>query len=388
MMLVRLLKNEMRIPKIYLYFFLILAYFSTSLYYSIDKAGSFEEIVRLISIVGICPLVYEVTRNERDLKRFLKFYGLSVIVPMLVGFTQILFFRDEITYYGYPRVIGTFNHPSAFGDYIVLFCIFFLGFFFYFVEKKKFKTKRKITLILLLLGALLFLTFTRGSWLGFVLVTLLMTFVKNKRFFFKYLITLSIILLVLSPFIIQRLLGEVGNTGVQVVDIGGNLEVTGSYASRLTFTLYAINNMFLDSPITGKGLGSFFYHYAPLNFHIQVETHNDLAKILGETGIIGGILYLGIFFYLIKASYKLYKRKSDPLSKTIYLIAFTMSVFMLYSGLTNASLRLLPVQFYFWTFIGIAFSLTKGSILSDSSVKETIEDSNAGDTKLKVSYRI
>jgi O-antigen ligase len=354
------LLKGLRIPVLYLYIFLLMGYFCLSLFYSVDVPGSSEELARLITIFGTCTLVCESIKNKKDFDRLIIFYGGCVIFPMLIGMIQLLFFRDKIYYEGYTRVYGPMSHPGTFGDYLVLMLIFYISNYLFFNTYALVRRRRLSLIILFFIAALILLTYTRGSWLGLVIGSSIMIYFTNKKMFLKYVALTTLFIILLSPMIVKRFSEEINQPVYApegVVTIGSGLELQGSFASRLLFSLYAFNNMFMESPVIGKGIGSFYYHYAPIQFKMQVETHNDIMKLLSETGIIGAALYLSMYLYLLKLFYAKFRSTNCPRYKYLFLAGFSMTSVMLVSMFTNASLRLLPVQFYYWTFVGIIYSL-------------------------------
>jgi O-antigen ligase len=73
---------------------------------------------------------------------------------------------------------------------------------------------------------------------------------------------------------------------------------------------------FLGDPVFGNGYATFQFGEHVDNLE---DTHNWYVKVLVETGIVGGIIALILLIQMISASYRLFRRASDPLYKALGL---------------------------------------------------------------------
>jgi O-antigen ligase len=88
-----------------------------------------------------------------------------------------------------------------------------------------------------------------------------------------------------------------------------------SAASRLSLWEEAMQ-VFQADPIFGTGFNTYAY-----GSHVggYGDTHNVFVKVLVETGLVGLLLFLAIFFKLFKVGFRLYRTATDSFFKSIGL---------------------------------------------------------------------
>ena len=99
-------------------------------------------------------------------------------------------------------------------------------------------------------------------------------------------------------------------------DSSGNLEASAQ--ERVDLWTQS-REMFLRNPVTGIGFGTFQFGEHTANLK---DTHNYYVKVLVETGVIGFLIFLVLFFLMMAASWKLFrsaKRAGDPLYEALGL---------------------------------------------------------------------
>ena len=208
------------------------------------------------------------------------------------------------------------------------------------------KTNHKIILsIVFTLGVtLLFLVNARSTFVGFVLVILLLIFYlyinKNsflsflKRFF--YILFPIIIGLFFTTLLIdyaretRNLLGGSANSQYSA-PLERVKDITINKSGRNSLWQDGINYIF-DNPLFGVGYGNWKIFSSrgdrDNEYFIPYHVHNDFIEITTELGLIGGILFLGIFFFIAFPNLKLFFIKSDkvnndPIHLLILMLCFT-----------------------------------------------------------------
>ncbi|MCE1187965.1 MAG: O-antigen ligase family protein [Ignavibacteria bacterium] len=159
------------------------------------------------------------------------------------------------------------------------------------------KGKLLLSLILTALSATMILTLSRGGIIALLIALLIFLFkIIRLRTFFPILIILISLgfLIVYNPFtsILSKRISEANKTD--------------SYFSRVN--LYNdIGTVITEHPIEGVGLVNLGY-YMKFKSKDGVHAHNLVLGMLGETGLIGSLLYFIFLLYLFYSLVKAYIR--------------------------------------------------------------------------------
>ncbi|WP_461202965.1 O-antigen ligase family protein [Enterococcus sp. N342-3-1-2] len=181
-------------------------------------------------------------------------------------------------------------------------------------------------------------TSKRGHLISLIisLFPILFIFFKEQKSYRKYFI--FILFLIISGSIIfynteyfQIILEKFDQLNDSGDLTNGRLELW-----KYTFTL------FKEAPIIGAGFGV-------VRSVFNMETHNIYLQLLGETGIVGFILFLALFILFLKNSLKKYKSKNHAI-----LISLFIQVFFLLYGMTGNPLFDYGFFLLYITFCGIA----------------------------------
>ncbi|MGQ9570297.1 MAG: O-antigen ligase family protein, partial [Thermodesulfovibrionales bacterium] len=113
--------------------------------------------------------------------------------------------------------------------------------------------------------------------------------------------------------------------------------------------------LFSESPITGKGIGSFFVSAQILESPLNI-THNFYVYVLAELGIIGFALVIFWYFQIAQSFYVFFRQSTNESEKIIAM------------GIASGLLVLLIQSFFrtfmftdplFWGFLGISSAFLK-----------------------------
>jgi O-antigen ligase len=97
-----------------------------------------------------------------------------------------------------------------------------------------------------------------------------------------------------------------------------------------------------EAPLTGKGTGSFGYHFSGMD--IQVYPHNPFFETFSENGVGGLILVALIYVYVVRHVLQISARREIPLAVRQFAIAlFALSVT---NAMGSNDLALNPVFFF------------------------------------------
>jgi len=205
------------------------------------------------------------------------------------------------------------------------------------------------------------LTFSRGAAVAFVLVLVVMAFMRLIKPWQLLLIGLALVLLFAAvPEYRARLETLVGVTSIVSEEgtAAGAETADGSMLSRATEGLAALL-VFIDHPVVGVGPGMFRYYYQDYAEYVGLrvlaadrQAHNLYLGLLAETGALGMICFLLVVYVTLRNLNQVRKRMaiSNPEGAnmaTAFMLAITA---YLASGifLHFAYIR------YFWLMMALA----------------------------------
>lgn len=283
-------------------FFLIFAYISFIINFTINPSSSIKPFFYLIRLTCLLSLVVFPIDTKIIDKKFKIFFNLTIFANIIFGLIQYFLWPD-FTYFSalnwdphLYRLVSTFFDPT----FTALIYLFFIGYIFV----SKLENKYKIPLLVISYIAFA-LTYSRSSYIAFaVLFTFFAYKYKNIKIFL-----ISILLVVATIFLLPRKAGE-----------GTKLERTSSISAKIENYKEAIS-VFKQSPIIGIGYNNVANYRQNSNSYSHGETGFDgsLMNILVTTGLIGFCLFsIGLFVFY---------RQSTVLTKGFILATLTHSLF-------------------------------------------------------------
>jgi O-antigen ligase len=320
-----------------------------SIFYSPNHWGSFEDWVRIFSYYVLAILIANTFDTRAKIVRFIKFYFGALVLPLIVGMFQFVLHKGA-NIGGFNRVYGTLQHPSSFVKFLNIFLLIIFVFILF-----KHKNRRLFGWLFLLLVFEVVVTFTRAGWLEVFISLMVVLWITKKR---KWIFALFLCLCVFAslPFVRERFLSELKPISASTISVPADSVLEGSLRGRFTFNKYVIENMFMKSPVFGKGLGSFFSYYAPRVYGYQTESHGDITKVLGELGLIGTAFFITGFFVLMRFFIKNLRAIDDQFLYELVLAATALIITRFIIQAIDAELRLVLVQWYYWAFYGVAIA--------------------------------
>jgi O-antigen ligase/tetratricopeptide (TPR) repeat protein len=247
----------------------------------------------------------------KEKSEWINLFRISAVVSAISSIVAILqkFKLFQLSNLEPIRMSGTFVNSDIFGDFVAI--SIFLNIFVFTTERKKpLKILWGVLLFLNTIG--LFLSGTRGAWVGLaagILMVLALNleifvnfFKERKAVFFSSFIIVAVLLMgffvVVSAYHEQNyFLGRMNDVLRLKLDNG-----------RRTMWNTAFNG-FLQSPILGQGGDSLSYVWdktyninAGMYEIVVDKPHNRVIEVMQATGTLGILAYLSIFgalFYLI-----------------------------------------------------------------------------------------
>lgn len=201
------------------------------------------------------------------------------------------------------------------------------------------------TLFVILLGGVI-ASFSRSGLIS-VIVIVLITISLTKRW------KLSLIIGVLglaAVFVIPELRAALFTTVERIYEVAFGTSSDDSAGIRMMLAVAGMN-MFFESYMLGVGFGGFpdrFTDYFTLQQSVGVNMpHNVTYKVMAELGLAGLLLFLYLFYCVIKTGYEAFKKSVAESQKVLYislLSAFIgyITFYQFYGGaLTDSNLMLI-----------------------------------------------
>lgn len=272
----------------------------------------------------------------------IEFYILYTLGGINVGLVR-LFLRKNLLAISWGRS----NYLATF--YVLLIPIT-IGYFFTLNSKK---LKIVFASILVVMIAAVMLTFSKGGILSLsIALLILISKALKKRTFIPVLLIVSIISIVVALNPMTRAMFE----GVSKV------ESSFSYMSRLNFYEDAWK-IFLENPITGVGFGN-LGSFSMFKFTKAVASaHNIVLGMLGETGLVGTMLFISLIIYSLTVCFKNYIKETNEKNK-ILLWSFISAFFgVIVNSMIEPNFEGWQFSIIFWA--SIAVFLSVGNLSSD-----------------------
>ena len=266
------------------------------------------------------------------------------------------------------KMFYAFNFAhNATGSVYAMVCIFLLVFF---LKESKNKIKLWYLLLLLINLVALFITKSRGSYIGFAagaIVVLLVNYRSLKKFF----IAIGAMILALIPIIfatgvykrISQLFDLEGGTNIVRIVLWKKAWYLFSQSPLLGIGFGRFNDIFsIDRHIFNidrlKGINNIIEYYPNSQFFFDTaHAHNSYLQFLTETGIVGmGLLLL--FWVLCKIKlFNAYYSTNDEFSSKTFLSAigsiFMILILALSENYLSATTIMIPMSMLISISIGL-----------------------------------
>ncbi|MCM8806035.1 MAG: O-antigen ligase family protein [Candidatus Omnitrophica bacterium] len=339
MKVVTVYKNPLYLPLLaFIVWEIVCLFFAANKIYRIAEIGLNVVCAVLIFIVPF------ILRKSSDV---ILFFRIVVISSMFVAIYGILqhYGLDPINWQIKKSALSTLGRRNFAGEYLVLVLPWAL--FCFLTSEKKLRLLFGSIFILLLFH--LFLTFTRASWIGFVISMMTLIFLKLK---FK--IPKAVKLVSVLIFFIMVL-----NAYADVFQFE-----QGTVKSRIDIWKICIS-LIKSRPLAGWGTGNFeiaYYEFAennpgnvlvPVNQRVS-KAHNEFIEIAVENGIIGLLLFLFFIFTIYKMAWDtVANKKEQPVEKFISISAISSITGILVNSIASFPLQTTMGSFFFFLNCGI-----------------------------------
>ena len=356
--------------KIFGIFFLLLLTVSVL---SIDPIISLKKTIvyfRFWIFVLAVWYIFDIKKNL--IKYLITSFTFIFIVLIVDGYIQF-FFKENIL--GWPllelRVSSLFKDELILGSYLSRLLPIFFAILVY--SNFENKTYQYLVFFIIFVGAET-LTFLSGERVAFFYINFSSLFLilamKNYKLFRGLSIAISIIIIFflvnLYPKSTERIITK---TMSQLEISTGETATIKNIIPKKVFSIEYQNlyksslRMFYDYKITGVGPRMFRYLCVEKKYHIwegcSAHPHNNYIQLLAETGLIGFIFVIGIFFTLI------YSIVKHLLFKFIYKkVIFNDFQLCLLSAILISMWPFIPTGDFFNNWLNIIYFFPVGFFLS------------------------
>lgn len=343
-------------------------------------------------------IVYRLGITRKDLVNLVWIFIWTAILVIIQAITEKLSIRNmflpesweamALSAKNRVRIYGMLGNPNVLGIYLMF---AFIAFYYAKNKLKEFNPRYMDILNVLLVGILV-LTYSRGTWGGFLIAAiafLIMTRKMNVLIDFVKYTAIALVLVVLplnllTNFIESTDIGSEKVTNIQQFDVGGESgfrdrigstfsedTVTGSQSSGRLFIVKTGFEVFKDHPIIGTGFATFgdsttLSNGSPIYDEYEIGhkfySDNQYIQIIVQTGVLGVIAFAA---FLLTMLWRYAKKHKES-----YLYSLTASI------LLGAYFMGLVYNLWESDIFGLAFF----ALLAAASRREDFGLSDDGDT--------
>jgi len=309
-------------------------------------ANGLREFLRIASIFILYAVAFVLVQSKAQFKKLISVFIVASIIPLGASLWQFYKGGGKVIFGEYfCRLYGSFFYPNSLA--------FFLVFVIALLLLLAYQTREKQSKILYgVLGITSFFvllrTYTRGAWMGALVVFLVFSLFRFRKLLLCGLIFLVLIYIFIPTLQLQERIGDI---------------VTLEPFSSLTWRFRLWKNtipFFFEKPILGHGLSSFQVlsrDVQGLSLLPAPEAHNDYLKLLIETGTVGLTAYIFIYFKLLVFNLTIYFKSKNKYLKDISFLAILLLATFLVMSFGDNILRGTATQWALFAYLGGVSSL-------------------------------
>lgn len=332
-----------------------------TLYSIIEYRKSYFQVLALLAAYWMYR------KGSRDAIGIFKYIGNISIPIVLYGIKQYFFWGNidsklvdmtdanfyTMHYGGHMRSVSIFSGPFHYG----MFCAFLFALYVFLFSECKRKRSRRLYFcmaVLTVVGSVCSITRTSLVCIIICLAIWFLIYLQKKKnakaMLVKVLTVTTLILMAIV--IVTGVIGvPFGNSdsslGRMLLSLS-NIGEDNRFMSR-TSTWTAGIQYVLKSPVLGYGMGSAADTMSSYNISkVYLTSHSMYIKMFIEIGVIGGIMYLGIFFLCAKKILTHCKK-----SNTIKVLYLSLLSTVLLNGIVGSTIPSFPSMTLYWIITGI-----------------------------------
>ncbi len=337
---IRLVRTPLDLPILFLFFFSLL-----SLINAFHFAVGLQELFTLLTYILLFYLIVNNLKTPRQVERILIPVFLAATLVSMEGILEnwglgVLVTRGERP----PEIFSFLGNPNYIAQYLIT--VLPLSIILSLFANSKVK-KTLSALISAILLFCLFLIFSRGAWLGFLVSLILLGFIlplPRLKIPAKWVIPLLVFVILVSYLILTTQQQELFR------------RVPARIINWKTTLL-----MIRARPILGSGIGNLYFvlpRYLLPQFHEILpmqriaESHNDYLHIWAETGIFGLLAFLWLIIAYFRRGFQ--RLRSEMGYQRTLMAAFLAAVLAtLIQSFFSFNLHRPVSNLMFWTILAL-----------------------------------
>ncbi|HEV7193379.1 MAG TPA: O-antigen ligase family protein [Jatrophihabitantaceae bacterium] len=308
---------------------------------SVNRTASLTEVARVVAAVMMFIVVERLLTSVERIRRVLVACFVAAVPPILLGGLQAVTGRGRFVTAGVSRVLGTFLHPNTFGFFLSMFILMAIALYPHCEQR----VQLGLIGMIVVCGAMLLLTYSRGAWVACVLGLLLIGLLQSRRIFVM-LIAGGIVTVAAVPSVLSR-----------ISNLGSGTTVTGSSGNSLSWRfgywseVLGLNH---NNPITGIGLKGTKY----LTDQSKAP-HNDYLRAYAETGVLGLLGFLLVLLAFIAVARRALRQARPGIERGIAVGFAAVLVAYLIDSFGDNLMSEVVVLWYFYTFAACALAVAR-----------------------------
>ena len=331
--------------------------------------------------LALLPAFYLITVNNVKEPKWMKFILAMALFSVLL--TDLGFYREFRWYkqwhYSHDmRVAGPFYYlgPNELGGFFAQYGVLSFGLFL-FIRKKV--SRILIGVVFLASSYCLMYSYSRAAYLALPIGMGVILLFRNK----VLLIALGVLAVISVRFLPVSVIERVQmTTEVTEEEKSEGQSLDTSSEARFKYTEKAIDS-FLGSPILGTGFRTF-------TILVGRDTHNNYAKILAESGIIGFGVYILLYWMSIKAGWRLYRRAEDDFMRGLGLGFLGCVIANMVLNTTHDCWSYINLMGLYWVILGLVARyniMVEGESKGNGAISGNTYESETSGKKTEFSQR-
>jgi len=258
------------------------------------------------------------------------------------------------------RVISTFENPNVLGKYLIMVIPFFIVAVVLF---KRMKTRLQYTIGLVCMCLCLVYTWSRGSWLAFIIAAMVLFLILERKMIAIY--AAMVLALPFAPIFLP-------NTVIsRFLSIGNIADTSTSYrVSIWQGTIRMIREHFFQG--IGIGLEPFsivYPEYALSGIETAPHSHSLYLQVLVEYGIIGVVILALVVFFFVQCCFCAIAKASERYLRLFAAAGLCAVGGFLLNGITDFVWYNYRVYLMFWLVIAITVAVCRFALSNQPTQK-------------------
>ena len=324
---------------------------AASIWSSPDREFSFYNYYNLMGrYVLIYYLVVNNINSAAQIKKIIGVMLASAAIVTLYGFYQYLFcvnisVNEWVDGQQFPdlkfRVFSTLENPNLLAAFLVTMMSIGASMGY---KAATIKGRVILSALVILFGACLLLTYSRGAWISLLAVIGVYGMLCNRKIFWL-LILLPVVMLCGHDAVLERIMSIINPT-----DTSSTLRIA-LWESTIA--------MIRDKPLLGIGWGSYWLVYPEYDFFLNnanvtiFHAHNMYLNIAAEIGIPGLLTFLWLMYGHVRLALSVLSAAFESWSSGLMLGIIAAIGGIIINGLTDYVMFNIQLSMLYWLLNGL-----------------------------------